>query len=300
MGRNHDRMIAQDDWTGPGRLLNVTQASGNTPVLVTHGTFSNADTCAPLAATLGAAHPAYVLEWRGRDLRLGRRQRFDYTSLADGEMTMAIRHLASRYPKVHLVAHSGGGLALALAVARHPDLRGVVSSLTVMGAQATRLRDAPQKFQRAMRRAAWIGRRLGYWPHKVIKVGPVSESAQLMEQWLRWNSQGEMADDRGPLRTRLSRLNLPVLVLAGAGDRLIAPPEGCRDYAQMFGQSAELELCGTQTGYAENYNHARMIRSRTAVTDLWPRIARWLDDIDAAAPAAYPVTADAANRETIS
>ncbi|MCR8825349.1 alpha/beta hydrolase [Pseudosulfitobacter koreensis] len=279
------------DYTGKGRLLRVSGGRG-APVLISHGTFSTAETCLPLAQQIGAGRPTYIIEWRGRDIGPGRVQAFDYTALGDGEMAQAIAYVSQRHGPVHLVAHSGGGLAMALALARH-DLRAQVRSLCVMGAQATRFYDAPWRFRMTMLAVALVGRRRGYWPVRLINIGPCNEASGIMDEWLRWNRVRVIADDTGPLAPRLAALHLPTLVLAGGGDRLIAPVEGCRDFAQMFGPRAQLELCGTATGYSENFNHARMIRSRAAATGLWPRIADWLADHDAGVdqrpPSAYAI-----------
>ena len=279
------------DWTGPGRLLRISEGSG-TPVLIAHGTFSTAETCLPLAQQIGAGRPTYNIEWRGRDIGAGRVQTFDYTALGDGEMAQAIDYVARRHGPVHLVAHSGGGLAIALALARH-DLRARVRSLCVMAAQATRFHAAPWRFRMTMLAVAHIGRRRGYWPVRLINIGPCNEASGIMDEWLGWNSAGVIGDDIGPLQTRLAPQQLPTLVLAGGGDRLIAPVDGCRDFAEMFGPHARLELCGTATGYPENFNHARLIRSRAAARTLWPRIGAWLAEqdanVDAAPPAAYPM-----------
>ncbi len=279
------------DFTGPGRLLRVSDGSG-TPVLISHGTFSTAATCLPLAQKIGAGRPTYIIEWRGRDIGAGRVQHLDYTGLGDGEMAQAIAYVAQRHGAVHLVAHSGGGLAMAMALARH-DLRARVRSLCVMGAQATRFYDGPWRFRMTMLALAQIGRRRGYWPVRLINIGPCNEASGIMDEWLGWNRTGVIGDTHGPLSPRLAAQKLPTLVLAGGGDRLIAPVAGCRDFAQMFGPQAQLELCGTATGYPEDFNHARLIRSRAAAQTLWPRIGKWLSEqdanIDPPRPSAYAI-----------
>lgn len=269
-------------WDGPGRLLRLDAAGRGTPVLLTHGTFSNAETCIPLAQAL-SARPVYVIEWRGRDIGPERVQDFDYDDLSKGEIAAAVKAIGG---PVHLVGHSGGGLAMLLALHNAPDLRAHVRSLTMIASQATHLRDASWRFRWMTRALDRLGRRRGYWPVRLLRIGTCNESAGLMHQWVRWNRAGEMraADGRNVL-PGLAGWRLPAFVLAGAGDRDIAPVAGCRHIATALGTRARFHLCAADTD-GEDFTHARLIRSQAAARHVWPRISAFLDEIDAARTAA--------------
>ncbi|MGP1630194.1 MAG: alpha/beta fold hydrolase, partial [Giesbergeria sp.] len=63
----------------------------------------------------------------------------------------------------------------------------------------------------------------------------------------------------------------------GAGDRFIAPAAGCEALLQAFGGSDNsFVLCGRAQGFAEDYTHDRILLSRPASRELWPRIGTWL------------------------
>lgn len=275
-----DGLIKVQDWQGPGQLWRVIgdQPEG-APVLITHGTFSNAETCLPIAQHFGRIAPTYVIEWRGRDLRRGNITRFDYHDLAEGEMTEAVAHVHQQHPKngVHVVGHSGGGLAMVLALAQTPNLVRVMRTLTLMGAQATHSHLSPKRVQLFMRLMGFAGRRLGYWPARIVRLGPCSEATGIMQNWALWNRKRQFTDRAGrDVIAQLSDVALPVLVLAGAADKVIAPQAGCRAIADGFAGHATFEICGRAQGYPEDFNHARLIRSRAAANSLWPRVAEWM------------------------
>lgn len=275
----HD-LIKVDDWTGPGQLWRLKSASMiGTPVLITHGTFSNADTCLPMAQFFGQSAPTYVIEWRARDLKRGNVTRFDYHDLAEGEMCAAITDLALRYPDkgVHIVAHSGGGLAMVLACLHVPEVTKMVRSMTLLGAQATHSHLAPKRVQMFMKVMGYLGTWLGYWPARYVRLGPCSEANGIMKNWAQWNRSRQFSDRLGrDVIPQLAGVKVPTLVLAGAADTFIAPSEGCREIANGFGPNATFEICGRAQGYSEDFNHARLIRSRAAAASLWPRIAEWM------------------------
>ncbi len=261
------------DFPGPGRLLRLNGTGDGPPVLVTHGTFSNADTCLPLAQFLGqTAETVFVLEWRGRD---GSPGAFDFHDLAEGEVTAALRLMPA---PVHLVAHSGGGLAFCFALLSTSN-RLWANSLTMLATQGTHLKDASRRDYLGVRAMDWYGQRRGYWPARRLGLGPCNESATLLAQWVRFNRQRKITTRKGAdLFDAVSGFNLPVLALAGAGDTYIARPDGCEALARAFGPSAKYHLCSAETD-GEDFTHARLIRSRAAATHVWPRITRFWNSL---------------------
>jgi oxygen-independent coproporphyrinogen-3 oxidase len=104
------------------------------------------------------------------------------------------------------------------------------------------------------------------------------ESGQLMRQWCQWNLQRRFVGHDGmDYLQALSQVRIPVLALAGAGDRLIAPWQGCEALARAFGgPDVELSLCGKATGFVEDYSHSRLLMAGNARSGVFPRIAQWI------------------------
>lgn len=262
------------EYHGPGRLLYLASEGRKPPVLLTHGTFSDAETCMPLAGFLAqAGHPVYVIEWRGRH---GRPGRFDFHDLAEGEITFALAYLSE---PVHLLAHSGGGLAMALAIC-DPAFRNKVRSLTMLATQGTHLTEARRLPYLGIRALERFGRLRGHWPARLLGLGSSNESAALLSQWLAFNRARRITDRNGrDIFPRLAELDLPVLALAGAADNIIARPEGCFALVHAFGPRAQTHLCAVDTD-SEDFTHARLFKSRAAAAHVWPRITAFMDALE--------------------
>jgi oxygen-independent coproporphyrinogen-3 oxidase len=250
------------------------------PVVLTHGTFSNGSTCARLATYLaGHGFDCWVLELRGR----GQRQRnvpnltFEAFGLLDvPAATDAVRALTGR-ERLFLVGHSGGGLAFLMHLMRVPAKQASVVGLVVLATQATEAgRTARGRLMVGFGRVAES--LLGYSPGRAFGVGPVDEPRGVLTQWFQWNrTQRWTGSDGFDYLAALAEVAVPTLCLAGAGDRWIAPVPGCRGlFDALGGRDKEWVLCARSEGFSEDFGHARMIASRAAQQEVWPRIRDWL------------------------
>jgi pimeloyl-ACP methyl ester carboxylesterase len=265
-----------EGWSGPGRLLRVRgSAKAGVPVVVTHGTFSDASTCVPIAHFFGQLCPTYVIEWRARDIGWGHVQRFDYTDLALDELCSAFAHVQALHGgSVHFVAHSGGGLAVLLALALKPDVAQMLRSMTIIAAQAT-WRNPDWRSRVSVAGMERLGRCIGYWPKRFLSIGPCSESGTLKSNWVAWTKAGCIFDrDRRDVLAMVRGQKVPSLVLAGAADHDIAPPHACQPIAAALG--AQFEVCGKATGHGEDFTHPRIFKSRAAAQTVFPMIADWI------------------------
>lgn len=264
------------DWSGPGQLLGFRSAVPQTraPVLMTHGSFSNADILVPLANTLAeAGHPVWIIEWRNRTRPIGT---FDFHDLAEGEIAAAVHAISQ---PVHLLAHSGGGLAMCFALL-DPEVRQNVRSLTMLATQGTRLTEAPLHLYAAIRAMWAVGQITGRWPRRVTGLGPCDESKVMLDQWIAFNRAKRIWTREGQdLFDLLPQIQRPVFALAGAGDTFIARPDGCADLARAFGPEAKYHLCEAASD-GEDFTHSRLIRSRAAARSIWPRIVNFMQAVE--------------------
>ena len=75
----------------------------------------------------------------------------------------------------------------------------------------------------------------------------------------------------------LADIYIPQLMIAGVGDRFIAPVSGCRKlHDSVSSKDKTFLLMGKENGFPEDYTHARVINSRSASVDVWPLIGQWL------------------------
>ena len=74
----------------------------------------------------------------------------------------------------------------------------------------------------------------------------------------------------------LAAVDVPLLAVAGAGDRQ-DPSWACRKLFEQFASSErEYLLLGREAGYAEDYGHIEMLIGKAAQLEVWPLVERWL------------------------
>jgi pimeloyl-ACP methyl ester carboxylesterase len=272
--------------TRDGVELSFLRFSGevrwDVPVLLTHGTFSNAQVCAKLASFLAdRGFDCWIVEWRGHGRSHAGHGDPDFQHIADFDVPAALeavrRHTGK--PQVFLAGHSGGGLVFLMHLSRQPETRKHVRGVVTVASQAT---EAGRRWHDKARIASFaiLNNVLGHLPGPAFGLGPENEWRGVMNQWFRWNWTrrwlGRDGFDYGPA---LREIDVPALCLAGAGDRFIAPVRGCRRLFDSLGsRDKQFVLCGRSDGFAEDYDHTRIIASRAAGQEIWPVIATWMRD----------------------
>lgn len=249
-------------------------------VFLTHGTFSDVRVCWRLARAIAQrGFASYVMEWRGHGSSgLGREApSFECVARRDVPAALALVRARSGKDRVLWVGHSGGGLLAWMHLARGheggPQIDGVVSLASqACGVGATILGRV------VIALGAIVTRLLGRTPGRALGLGPEDEPASVMNEWYRWNWRGRWrAPDGFDYGDALRTLRPPALVLAGGGDRFIAPPRACRALYEALGSmDKELVVCSRSEGFAEDYDHARILASRGSMREIWPRIIDWL------------------------
>jgi oxygen-independent coproporphyrinogen-3 oxidase len=282
-----ERSLTEDilyETTEDGVRLAVHRVHGeilqDPPVILTHGTFSNAQVCRLLARYLARdGFDCWILEFRGHGQSDPGSIHPDFERLALFDVPTALDAVRrqTRREDLFWVAHSGGGLALLMHLARYPEACTQIRGLVTLATQAT---DAG---------ATWNGRAkialgalatntLGRAPGRMLKLGPQDEFRGVMNQWFRWNWTGRWTGTDGFDYLRaLEKIDVPALCVAGAGDRFIAPYSGCRKLYNALGSLDKRMVYGAKSeGFGEDYGHARIIASRRSQQEIWPIILEWL------------------------
>lgn len=252
----------------------------DTPVLLTHGTFSNAQVCTRLARYLAEnGFDCWILELRGHGRSEAGAVDPDFERFSEFDVPAALHAVRQKTKKEHLfwVGHSGGGLVLLMHLARHPEERAKVKGIVTLASQATEAG------------STWAGRAkvalgalgnnlLGFAPGPPLRLGPENEFKGVMNQWFRWNWNGRWTGNDGfDYLEALGQVEVPALCFAGGGDHFIAPYRGCRRLYDALGSlDKRMALCAKSEGYGEDYSHSRIIASRRAQQEIWPTISEWL------------------------
>lgn len=266
---------------GVNLALRLVGPADGVPIVLTHGTFSNHRSCLGLANYLaGQGFACWLFEWRGHgdSGRNGFIHSFDDVAEQDVPAILDAVSQRSGQTALHWIGHSGGGLIVTMWAARNPELaQRRLRSTVLIGSQATAA-GASLSHRLAVLGYDWLLRWRRVAPSRAKSVGPEAESALLMRQWCQWNLRRRFDSLAGfDYLAGLANVDLPVLGVAGSGDTFIAPVAGCEALVEAFGSNdARLELFGLATGAREDYSHNRLLLSRNASQEIWPRITDWL------------------------
>jgi len=255
------------------------------PIILAPGTFSNSSFWlgtkgTGFARTLAnAGFEAWVLDFRGHGQSdrpaLQQRWRFDDWGRNDLPAVIAAINAEGRTP--FLIGHSAGGASALAALAGDAALQKQVRGAIIVATPLPYL----QKWRFF---GAWtmrfISRRMRYFPGRLLRLGPEDELAGVMEQWMDWNMRGRwIGYDGVDYVVALGQLHVPLLFLAGEGDKQFAPPEACLGLFDLIGSlDRRFILASRDAGYLRDYSHVDLIVSRESREELWPMMLRWLVD----------------------
>ncbi len=110
------------------------------PIILAHGTMSNAETLSDLAQHLCAlGFDCWSLDWggHGESQTYNRKQNFEHPAFHDVPLAIETVLTKSGHEKIHWLSHSGGGHLALMHLARNPGLQNQFAGLVTLGAQAT-------------------------------------------------------------------------------------------------------------------------------------------------------------------
>ena len=260
-------------------LLRYNGGNGGSPVIVTHGTFSNVDTVIDLGLYLAnQGFDCWLLEWggHGKSIAPSKLNNFEYPAFNDAQEAIQFVLKHTNQKKLYWVSHSGGGHLALMKLGRNPQTQFEIAGLVIMGAQATDAAIGLKNKTNAV--ILWIiTKLLGRIPKTLIPLGNEGEPTSLLAQWSGWNlRQKWLGKDGFDYMKALEKISIPALVIAGIKDD-IAPATGCRKLYDSLGSSDKSWLlCSLEAGFSKDYTHGQLIRGTTAKRELFPKIDEWL------------------------
>lgn len=270
-------------------------ADGAAPVLMLHGAVENGRIfysrsgrgLAPYLAAHGL--DVYVLNLRGRGgsrPAIGRGSHHGQHESIVEELPAAAAHVAALAGdcKQHWVAHSWGGVIMAAVLARLPEWRSRVASLTFFGTKRSVRVHTPQRWLYID--GIWFGLAqfltalVGYLPARVLRLGADDETRRSHGESAAWIRPKPWRDPRDGFdyAAALAGAELPpLLALAGAADRALGHPDDVADFVAECGRGTKrVELLARAGGYARDYDHVDMLTAPEAVEDHFPLVADWI------------------------
>jgi predicted alpha/beta hydrolase len=285
-----------------GRLYRVPAADGvsialhrltpdracGEPVLLAPGTFSMRSLWLGtrghgLGRTLAdAGFDTWILEARGhgaadrpRSWRMSDWIRLD----APAAVGAVLRETGAE--RVVWVGHSAGGVVGAAFAGAGTDEAARLGGLVLLGAPGPRHMSWSRRAGARLSHTAAVLLPWARIPGPLIGMGPESEPAALVREWMGWNLYESWRGRDGDYLDGLASVSAPLLAIGGAGDRILAPPVAIHDLAARFGsRDRKVVIAGRATGFRRNYGHAELVASRAAREEIWPLVLAWLDDHD--------------------
>ena len=252
-------------------------------IFLTHGTFSNRKVCMGIADFLvGEGYTCWIMEWRNHGDSSKISTKFNFETIAKKDIKIVFDYLfdIQKIQKIDCITHSGGGICLTIALIEYPEYRSRIAKMSFFGCQAFGAVNSWRNHVK-VQLGKWGGSLLGFLPAQLVG-SPENEAYFLMKQWFKWNlSKSFTGDDGFDYQERMKDIDIPILSVCGLGDTFIAPKSGCEQFLNAFKNSQnQLLICGKETGYKEDYNHGRILHSRSAREEIYPLVLNWLSIIE--------------------
>ena len=256
----------------------AVQANPSKHIFMTHGTFSDKRVCMGIAAWLAEkGYTSWILEWRAHGSSSPSPEPFNFESIARHDLPVVFNYLLEKQDIEELFAltHSGGGIVLSLFLILYPTYQEKISRIAIFGCQAFGAAVSRWNYYKILG-GKILGQLSGTVPGR--KGGrPHDETYFTMKPWFDWNLSGEFRGlDGEDFKRRMPEMQVPLMSVYAKGDTFIAPPEGCIAFWQAFDNEANSGLyCSRESGYSEDFDHSRVLHSRTAQKEIWPQVLTW-------------------------
>lgn len=261
------------------KLWCLSHSDNKNHVFLTHGTFSNKSICLGIAKYLFEnGFNCYILEWRNHGESEKISKDFNFETIALFDIKVGFEYLTKQLniDKFHAITHSGGGICLTMFLINYPDYQKNIKSMTLFSCQAFSLNNS-LKNQLKLILSKRLTQLLGYIPGKKLKLGPENESFYTMMQWFDWNINKNFHGYQLDYYPLMPTIKIPIFSISGENDLFISPAFACQSFLEAFENPLNIYKCyGKSFNNLENYNHARIIKSKNASKEIYPEVLNWL------------------------
>ncbi|WP_352259796.1 alpha/beta fold hydrolase [Psychrobacter sp. TB55-MNA-CIBAN-0194] len=269
-------------------------------IFLTHGTFSDKQTCLKIAEYLAAlGHHCYIMEWRGHGDSSMPKEKFNFETVATYDYEATFRYFFEelKIENLHCITHSGGGIGLIMFLIQNPRYIDKINSISMFACQAYGAASKPISHAKIIA-AKIITRLLGFIPARKLKMGACDESYHTMSQWYDWNLRRNfkssfikqstfnqastdtngVADELLDYRQQMPNITIPVYAISARGDSFISPTHGCQMLFDDFKNPANVfREYALSHGDLDDYTHSRIMISRNAAKEIWPTVTDWIE-----------------------
>jgi pimeloyl-ACP methyl ester carboxylesterase len=275
-------------------LRHICKKPGGVPIFMLHGLIENGyifytEKGKGLACFLAEqGFDVYVADLRGRGKStpsINAKSSFGQYEAITRDIPLFLEKIQSlNAQKIHLIAHSWGGVLLSSFLARYPRWLDKVHSKTCFGTKrvvTARTFEAYLKLTMFWRYIApLLSKKDGYLNAKKFRFGSDSETKQSLKESITWVIPGQWKDQSDGFD------------YFDAAQKLTWPPTwhftGIKDYALGHQQDVQLFIdeCGNhkakfsvlskQTGSHVDYDHINILTHPHTVNDHFPALSNWL------------------------
>ena len=265
------------------------------PILMVHGMVEDGRIFYhPSGKGLGSylaqqGYQVYVADLRGigkSTPKIGRHSQHGQTETICQDLPALIDFVLahSKQPKLHLAAHSWGGVYLNAMLVRFPHLINKVICGVYFGSKR---RVRVKNFDRLLkieffwnRFSPLLSRSFGYLPAKKLKFGADNETLKTHRQCVSWVRDDHWRDSDDNFDYGQAAKNLvlpPIRYFAAIRDFSL----GHRSDVKLFMSEsclkhASYQLLSKKAGNKLDYDHLNMLTAAQAVDDHFPRVLQWL------------------------
>lgn len=221
-----------------------------------------------------AGFEVWVPDFRGRGLS-PRDAGWTYDDIVRGDIAAWITRARADALPLGVVGHSLGGHA-ALAAATEGWFADAYvtlgANIWMPSLDSHRARNLARELAMRVFRGASAG---GRFPARQAHLGPVDEASDYVRDLARfWDEDRWRARDGVDWGERMRALNVPLLSIAGSGDRLLAHPVMTEAFARRV-PDAQFRVEGPETGLSFDPGHMELLTDARA-RPIWRTVAAWL------------------------
>ncbi|AWB57470.1 alpha/beta fold hydrolase [Colwellia sp. Arc7-D] len=275
-------------------LRHIWQRKGGVPIFMLHGLIENGfifytEKGKGLACYLAEqGFDVYVADLRGRGKSLpaiNSQSTFGQHETITCDIALFLEKIQSINPqKMHLIAHSWGGVLISSFLARYPKWLDKVHSKTCFGTKrvvTAKTMEAYFKLGFMWRYIAPIlAKKNGYFDAKKFRFGSDSETKKSLEESITWVIPGKWHDLNDGFDYYTAAQNItwpPTWHLTGISDYAL----GHQQDVQLFidecnNRNAKFSVLSKQAGNQVNYDHINILTHPNTVNDHFPKLALWL------------------------
>ncbi|MBA6391910.1 alpha/beta fold hydrolase [Colwellia sp. BRX10-3] len=275
-------------------LRHIWKNNGGVPIFMLHGLIENGfifytEKGKGLACFLAEqGFDVYVGDLRGRGKShpaINAKSSFGQHEAITRDIPLFLEKIQSLNPqKMHLIAHSWGGVLITSFLARYPEWLDKVLSKACFGTKrvvSVKTFEAYFKLGFMWRYIAPIlARKHGYFDAKKFRYGSDSETQQSLKESIAWVIPGQWRDHSDNFDYYGAAQNIvwpPTWHFTGISDYALGHKQDVQLFIDECGNSAaDFSVLSKQAGNLVNYDHINILTHPKAVDDHFPKLVTWL------------------------